>query len=258
MSNDTIQPIVQEIDAGIVLAKCQKCGCMREAIEHFAAQLTTINTPDALALAARVPAWSLQLQPVQYSCLGCENCYGAVAQNAFAAAFPSVAPPPLACDFQVRDSTWPTVVGEYAVLDPTGHVAVSTLGSIELAEELAQRKPKGLAIVGKTETENIGIDKVVRNSVTNHAIQYLVLAGRDPAGHLSGKTCLALSQNGVDEKGRVIGSAGKRPVLRNVTAEEIAEFRSQVQVIDLIGCENVEEIIGKIEQLSPKETVPCG
>ncbi len=258
MHNDVIQPIVNEIEAGIALPKCQKCGCMREALEHFAAQLPNINTPEATALAAREPAWSQQLRPVQYSCLGCEYCYGAVAQNAFAAAFPGVEPPPLACDFQARDAVWPTVVGEYSVLDSTAHVAVSTLGSIALADELAQRKPKGLAVVGKTETENIGIDKVVRNIVTNHAIQYLVLAGSDPAGHQSGKTFVALSQNGVDEKGRVIGSPGKRPVLRNVTAEEIAEFRKQVQVVDLIGCEDPAEIIAEIEKLSPTAAVPCG
>ncbi len=258
MSNDRIQPIQKEIEAGVALAKCQKCGCLREAIEHLAAQLPAIHTPDALALVARVPEWSRQLQPVQYNCLGCEYCYGAVAQNALSAAFPSLEPPPLACDFQVRASTWPMVAGEYAVLDPKAHVAVSTLGSIALVEELAQRKPKGLALVGKTETENIGIDKIVKNIVTNPAIQYLVLAGRDPSGHFSGKTLIALSQNGVDEKGRVIGSPGKRPVLRNVTPEEIAEFRKQVQLIDLIGCENVEEIMATVEQLSPKAAVPCG
>jgi tetrahydromethanopterin S-methyltransferase subunit A len=49
-------------------------------------------------------------------------------------------------------------VGEYFVLDKDRTVAVSTLASITLAEALAQRKPHGLAIVGKTETENIGLD----------------------------------------------------------------------------------------------------
>ncbi|MDE3089312.1 MAG: hypothetical protein KGJ80_07990, partial [Chloroflexota bacterium] len=83
-------------------------------------------------------------------------------------------------------------------------------------------------------------------------------AGNDPAGHQSGRTLLALAANGVDANGRVIGSLGKRPVLRNVSANEIAAFRKQVQVIDLIGCEDAVEIIGKVESLSPKEVVPCG
>ncbi|WP_286678347.1 hypothetical protein [Candidatus Aquicultor secundus] len=37
-----------------------------------------------------------------------------------------------------------------------GKCDVSTLASIELAEALADEKPEGLSIVGKTETENIG------------------------------------------------------------------------------------------------------
>ena len=49
---------------------------------------------------------------------------------------------------------------------------------------------------------------------------------------------------------RVIGSPGKRPILRNVTPKEIEVFRKQVQVVDMIGCENEEKIIQKIRELS--------
>ena len=259
MANDENMQIVQdELETGIALAKCQKCGCMREALDNLAAALPTVGTDEANALAQKVAAWNDQIKPVQYACLGCAHCYPAAAQNAFAAAFPNVNQTPLACDFQIHAESWPSVVGEYFVVDPNAHVAVSTLGSIALAEELAQRKPNGLAIVGKTETENIGIDKIVKNIVTNRSIQFLVVAGNDPAGHQSGRTLLALAANGVDANGRVIGSPGKRPVLRNVSADEIAAFREQVQTIDLIGCDDAVEIIGKVESLSPKEVLPCG
>ncbi len=257
MSNDILQPIREEIEAGIALAKCQQCGCMREALDNLSTQLPTIGTPETHDFAVSVGEWLKLMRPAKYTCLGCELCYAAVAQNAFATTFPSIEPLAMACDFQVRDADWPSVVGEYFVVDPTAHVAVSTLGSSVLAEELAQHKPKGLAIVGKTETENIGIDKVVKNIVTNRSIQFLVVAGNDPAGHLSGKTLVALRQNGINENGLIMGSPGKRPILRNVTAKEVAEFREQVQVIDLIGCENAEEIIAQVEKLSPKEVVPC-
>lgn len=256
--SDTLQSVRKEVEAGIALPKCQKCGCMREALDQLAALLPTIDPAETDALAASVTEWSKQMQPVKYDCLGCAYCYAAVAQNAFAAAFPSVSQAPRACDFQVTPGSWPSVVGEYLVIDRTAPVAITTLGSIALAEELADRKPKGLAIVGKTETENIGIDKVVKNIVTNKAIQYLVVAGDDPAGHLSGRTLLALVQNGIDASGRVIGSPGKRPVLRNVSAAEIQAFREQVDVIDMTGCVDVAEIAARVAALSPKELLPCG
>ncbi len=254
---DSLATIRQEMTTAIALTKCQQCGCLHEALDGLATALPTLGTPETDVLTAEVAAWSGRTLPIKYSCLGCDYCYGAVAQNAFAAAFPNVAQAPLACDFQIR-AEWPLVVGDYTVLDRNGHVAVSTLGSAELGEELAEKKPRGLAMVGKTETENIGIDKIVKNVIANHALQYLVVAGKDPAGHQSGKTLLALAQNGVDEKGQIIGSPGKRPVLRNVSIAEVNAFREQVQVIDLIGCEDSAAIIDRIESLSPKEPAPCG
>ncbi len=256
-TNDSITAIRKELTTAFELTKCQQCGCLRDALDSLDATLPTLGTPETDMLASTVAAWSGRMLPIKYSCLGCDYCYGAVVQNAFATAFPNVAQAPLACDFHVR-AEWPLVVGEYTVLDRSGHVAVSTLGSAELTEELAVKKPRGLAIVGKTETENIGIDKIVKNMITNHSLQYLVVAGKDPAGHQSGQTLLALAHNGVDEKGRIIGSPGKRPVLRNVSAGEVKAFREQVQVIDLIGHEDAAEIVARIESLSPKEAAPCG
>lgn len=256
--NNQLQLIYRELEMGIDLAKCRQCGCMRDALDGLTEPLQTTVSPEAQTLLQSVQAWADLLRPVKYSCLGCEHCYPAVAQNAFYAAFPDLEPEPLLCSLQTRATGWPVVVGEYLTLDQGAPVAVSTLASIGLAEELANRKPKGLSIVGKTETENIGIDKVVKNIVSNPAIEYLVLAGKDPLGHLSGRTLLALAQNGVDANGRVLGSPAKRPILRNVSASEIEAFRRQVEVVDLIGCENAEEIAARVEALWPREPAPSG
>ena len=80
------------------------------------------------------------------------------------------------------------------------------------------------------------VDKVIKNVITNPTIKYLLLVGQEPKGHKSGETFVALSKNGVDEKMRVIGSTGKKPILRNVSVQEIDSFRKQVEIIDLIGC----------------------
>jgi tetrahydromethanopterin S-methyltransferase subunit A len=253
-----LRSVRAELEAGMALPKCQKCGCMETALRNLAAVLPAVGTDEALALTERLSQALKNMQPVQYACLGCVYCYPALAQNAFAQAFPSFSQAAdLSCEFRVRDEGWPPVVGEYFVLQKASPIAVSTLASVRLAEELAHRKPNGLAIVGKTETENIGIDKVIKNAVTNLTLRYLIVAGTDPKGHWSGRTLLSLAQNGVDESRRVIGSPGKRPILRNVSVAEIQAFRKQIQVIDMIGYESADEVSARVEGLSQGVPVPC-
>jgi tetrahydromethanopterin S-methyltransferase subunit A len=152
------------------------------------------------------------------------------------------------------------VAGEYFVLpDNRGcHVAVSTLASIPLAEEIARLAPEGLCIVGKTETENIGIDKVIRNTITNASIHCLIVAGRESGGHRSGATLLSLCERGVDERMRVIGSPGRKPVLKNVTHKEVEAFRNQVRIVDMIGCEDAGLVARKVKTLARSMHMPCG
>ncbi len=86
--------------------------------------------------------------------------------------------------------------------------------------------------------------------VANPTIHYLIVAGRDPDGHRSGQTLGALANSGVDDQMRIVGSMGKRPILRNVTREEVEAFRGQVRVADLVGCEDIEQILKTIEELA--------
>jgi len=249
--SNELQTFYTELAAGMPLAKCQKCGCMRETLDMLAAALPNVDAVTAVELVQQHADWVAVMQPVQYSCLGCDHCYAGAAQNAFNEAFPlAVSTAPLSCTFEESSAHWPPMIGEYFVLEPDAPVAVSTLASAELAEQLAQRKPSGLAIVGKTETENIGLDKVIKNVITNPAIRFLIVAGHEAQGHRSGQTLIALTENGVDAKNRVVGSPGKRPFLRNVSLDEINAFRQQVHVIGLIGCENLDEIIDRIATLA--------
>jgi tetrahydromethanopterin S-methyltransferase subunit A len=259
-NQEPIEKIRSELQEGMSLAKCRKCGCMKETLENLGTSLSSIETPASSDLRQQIGAWLKQMEPIKYACLGCEYCFPAVAMNVFHQAFPEAAQgPSLGCAFEVRVRTWPPVPGEYfAFCDgPACPVAVSTLASVELAETLAGIRPKELCIVGKTETENIGIDKVIKNTITNPTIRFLLLVGEDPQGHQPGRTFLALSKNGVDENGRVIGSPGKRPILRNVTPEEVETFRKQVRVVDLIGCEDVKTIIEKLKELSQSLSLSC-
>jgi tetrahydromethanopterin S-methyltransferase subunit A len=259
--DNELQIFYVEMTTAMPLAKCQKCGCMHETLGTLTAALPNIDVTTAIELTLRRDDWAALMQPIQYSCLGCDHCYAGAAQNALVAAFPlTLTATPLSCDFKPEVTHWPPIVGEYFVIDPAAPVAVSTLASADLAEQLAQRKPVGLAIVGKTETESIGLDKVIKNVITNPALRFLIVAGHESEGHRSGQTLLALAAHGVDDKGRVIGSSGKRPILRNVSPDEINAFRQQVQVINLIGCENLDEIADRIAMLaqSAAPTCSCG
>lgn len=251
-----IDKIRAELKAGMNLAKCKKCGCMKNTLDNLQSSLPAIK--DSSNLLRDIESWLKQMKPITYSCLGCKHCFPAVALNIFNEAFPESSNY-LSCDFPIRKKTWPAVPGEYfefceGSICPT---AVSTLASIELAENLADKRPNGLCIVGKTETENIGIDKIIKNTITNPAIHFLIVTGKDPKGHYSGKTLLALAKNGVNKNMRIIGSPGKRPILRNVSSGEIESFRRQIKIIDMIGCENVEMIIDKIDKLLKEPISIC-
>lgn len=244
-----------ELQEGMGLAKCRKCGCMKETLEALRLSLTSVPGAASPQLAQDIGPWLKRMEPIKYDCLGCAYCFPAVAWNLFSEAFPEAAEAQsLSCAFEVREQAWPPVPGEYfAFCDGEScPVAVSTLASAELAGRLASVRPTGLCIVGKTETENIGIDKVIKNTVTNPTIRVLLVAGEDPKGHHSGRTLLALSENGVDESMRVIGSPGKRPILRNVTREEVEAFRRQVQVVGLIGCEDVDRIVAEVTEIAER------
>ena len=256
---------LQEIKTGIDLTKCQQCGCMQETIDQITQALPRLSPEEKIMYQTGIPGWLEKMKPVRYSCLGCEHCFAGAAQNAFTNAFPQVADSfGLSCEMQVNNGAWPPVVGEYLVVDPEAPVAVVTLTSLTLPKQLADRQPQGLAIAGKLETENIGIDKLVKNVISNSHLRFLIIAGIDTAGHQSGQTLQALAKNGIDPTGRVIGSQGKRPVLKNVTAEDVDAFRKQVKIVDLIGCEDIDRITSLIQDLSqqaaelPVEIAPCG
>ncbi len=256
---------LDEIQSGIDLTKCQQCGCMQETLDQIKQALPQLPEGEGSIFGAGLPGWLTKMKPIRYSCLGCDHCFAGAAQNAFTSAFPQVADSfGLSCEIQVTAGAWPPVVGEFEVLDPAAPVAVVTLASLNLPKQILDQKPKGLAITGKLETENIGIDKLVKNTIANSHLRYLIIAGIESAGHQSGQTLLALAENGIDPNGRVIGSHGKRPLLRNVTPEEVEAFRRQIQVIDLIGCEDIDRIAGVIQDLAqqaseqPVEITPCG
>ena len=256
--------VSSELEKGIRLSKCRKCGCMRGTLENLKASLPSIKIKEAKDLFKGVNECQAKLEPLEYPCFGCKYCIPAEAMTKLTSKFPSLASSTLSsCEFEVSKNSWPTVSGEYTVLDKSASVAVSVLASAKLEEKLSKSRPDGLCIIGKTETENIGIDKIVKNVITNPAISFLIVAGKDTEGHQSGKTLLALWENGVDKNMRIIGSTARRPILKNVSVSEVNTFRKQIRIDNQIGCENTTTLSKRIEELAQeavpaKSTVSCG
>jgi len=132
------------------------------------------------------------------------------------------------------DDLWPPVRGDYLVGNPNAGVAVATLASPLLIS--------GAAIVGQCKTENLGVEKIVANVISNCNIRFLIITGVESKGHLPGDTILALHKNGIDEQGRIIGSKGAIPFIQNLPPQAVNRFQSQVELIDCIGLEDIKEI----------------
>ncbi|HID74321.1 MAG TPA: tetrahydromethanopterin S-methyltransferase subunit A, partial [Thermoplasmata archaeon] len=128
--------------------------------------------------------------------------------------------------------------------DPERCVAVATLsGRVDLP-------PDKVAIWGELRTENIGVEKVVANVISNPNIRYLVLWGEDVRGHRSGDTLLALNRNGIDEGNRVVGSRGALPYIENLPPEAIDRFREQIEIVDMMGNTSLDDLIAVLDDLN--------
>ena len=114
----------------------------------------------------------------------------------------------------------------------------------------------GIAICGKDVTENIGIEKIVLNVISNPNIRFLILCGQDSLGHEVGQALISLVENGVDEEGRIIGAIGSMPILKNLTQQQIETFRKQVKIVDLRGCEEVDKILAACKECEEKNPGP--
>ncbi|MBZ0252324.1 MAG: DUF4346 domain-containing protein, partial [Candidatus Methylomirabilis sp.] len=134
----------------------------------------------------------------------------------------------------------------YTVLRYRAPVAVCTLNDGELADALAALAPPELAIVGAMHTENLGIERVILNVLGNPHIRFLILCGADSEqaiGHLPGQSLLALAASGLDERGRIVGARGRRPLLKNLAPDAVEHFRRHVEAIDRIGRTDPTEIL---------------
>jgi tetrahydromethanopterin S-methyltransferase subunit A len=114
---------------------------------------------------------------------------------------------------------------------------------MELLFEISKSKDTmdRILIAGRLLTENKGIDAIIRFTIKNPELNYLILCGKEVRGHNAGQAILALHRHGVNDKGIIVRAIGPSPFL-NSSQEEIELFRKQVIIFDLIGIDNIQEI----------------
>lgn len=243
-----LSAVTEQLAKATAAAKCHPCGCFRATIEALE---KAVDSP--MEVRAAIESARAALIAQKYDCLGCPVCFPAVAANAFAEAFPGEVLEAASCPTEVpaERTGWPPLPGDYSVLRFAASVAVCTLNSDALAKGLAARAPEGLAIVGTMRTENLGIERVIRNVLANPNIRFLVLCGEDTRqliGHFAGQSMESLFANGVDEKSRIVGAKGRRPFLKNVPLRHIETFRRQVRLVPMLGEENAERVVCAIAE----------
>ncbi|MBI5706427.1 MAG: hypothetical protein HZC36_05500, partial [Armatimonadetes bacterium] len=249
------QPAIAEIERGMALKKCRKCGCMKTALDQAEAAFGLSEETQIGNLVSLIREQQVRMEPLAYDCIGCKKCWGADATIKLAESFEGVelggceGGPPSEKDLPVdrrsivKEAPWPPYPGDYTLGDAEGSVAVCTLSDRELPALLASRNASGVAIAGRCDTENIGIEKVVLNMIANPGLRWLVLAGTEAKGHRAGDAFLSLKERGVDADMRVLESASWRPILKNLSLLDVARFREQVEVVNLIGKSDPSQIL---------------
>src|SRR5438270_9031255 len=97
-------------------------------------------------------------------------------------------------------ATWPVVSGRYIIGNPDRSVAICTLASSDLVDQIGARDE--IAIVGRLYTLNLGLEKLVWNVIANPAIRFLILCGDDTASPIS-QGIVQLHAQGFDAEHRI-------------------------------------------------------
>lgn len=248
-----IEDAAKQLAAAAGARKCWQCGCLRSALSAIETACPEGARPRALAESTELAR--SHLSDVKYDCLGCDVCWPVQAINALGVEGDACS----AEAAEVREG-WPPLPGSYTVLRYHAPVAVCTLTDDSLNEDIAAAAATEISVVGTMQTENLGIERLIQNTLANPSIRFVVVCGTDSrqaVGHLPGQSLLELARAGVDERMRIIGAQGKRPVLRNLNHGAVEHFRQTVELVDLIGENSVATIISKVVACAARDPGPA-
>jgi hypothetical protein len=70
-------PAFHEIERGMALRKCRKCGCMKEALDTARRTIRNAEESEIRGLLPTIEAHQTAMEPIAYDCIGCKKCWGA-------------------------------------------------------------------------------------------------------------------------------------------------------------------------------------
>lgn len=229
--NDGVAQAAAQLNEAAAASKCWRCGCLHNSLAAIERALPEPQRPPELNVA--ILAARQRLTDVKYDCLGCEICFPALALNAL-----EVQGETCPADEVEEREGWPPLPGSYVVVQYHASVAVCTLTDDRLMRDVATQARADIALVGTIQTENLGIERLLLNILANPNVRFLIVCGADSrqaVGHLPGQSLVALARSGLDEQSRIVGAHGKRPFLRNIERDAVEHFRRTVEVVDLVG-----------------------
>jgi len=133
----------------------------------------------------------------------------------------------------------------------------SCVAAVTLSEEFDLPKDR-VALFGNMKTENLGVEKVVANVISNPNIRFLIVCGTEVRGHRSGESLVCLHKSGIDGNNRVVGAKSAIPFIENLPGQAIERFREQVEIINLIGVTDVKTILKAQDECIGKNPGPFG
>jgi tetrahydromethanopterin S-methyltransferase subunit A len=272
MDRNKVATLLTELVAVGDEPKCLSCHCYLDVLQlvrEDVASRELENLPEAEALDEVIDR-SVRAQ--SHDCLGCDPCLPVAPFNALNGLFREPTEDRgCSCSGKCAAETldvptvpseeapeWPPLPGSYRVLDALAPGAICTLASGDLFEALAEAAPPGVAIVGSMVTENLGVERLVRNLAAAPAVSWLLLCGADSKGHRAGKSLLALSRNGINGERRIVGAPGQRARLPNLTPAEIEVFRHRVKVLPHLGVTNLGEVLALAAAVPARSSGPAG
>ncbi len=251
---------------------------MQDALNQAGRAFESSEEPEIRSLLPRISDYQARMEPLAYDCIGCKKCWGADATIELANHFDDVEldtcgsgdehasggikSAVTSSNRYARSSAiaaWPPHLGDYVLGNPEGSVAICTLSNRDLPARLIAAGEPAVAIAGRCDTENIGVENVVLNLLANPRIRWLVICGVEAQGHRAGQALLRLKERGVDADMRVLESASWRPILKNLTLLDVAQFRQQVEEVNLIGVTDLEGILAAVRDCShrPVQAFPA-
>ena len=262
--------IYQELSNVKQVKKCAACECFLDVLENINSDLESVGHKETQLIQKEMRQWLNDGNKERHSCYGCEICLPIRPYNRFSARLKGISTSkktndalkePIARDnfgafnplnLQFKEvSKWPIIEGDYTVGKTNSSVAICTLADTDLPNELkVAGLLKHVAIIGTLTTENLGIERVIKNLISNPNIKHLVLCGKDSRGHKAGQALISLKENGLDQDNRIIGSVGPRPVLKNITHDEVEIFRNRIDIIDEIGTLEINKLTEIVQSYS--------